>query len=181
MLADLTIRTLLPADLSTVEAWLLDYVQQHRTWWSRAYGTEPRSSLKDVVAAELADLVSDAEKDGHTVRVLAKTAEPGAAAGIPLGIVVARTQLDRFMGLQVGTLSWIYVAEQARGTGAADHLMATAESWFVEQGATGRMVFVTAKNPKAVRLYVRHGYRIADHRMLKGFPDRNNQLPAKPG
>lgn len=167
MSSPLTLRSLLPSDMQTVESWLRDYVQQHRAWWKSAYGAEPKSTLDEVVASELGDLVKDAERDEYFVRLLAAETVPGAANGSPAGIVIARLQLDRFMGLQIGTLSWIYVDPLARGSGAANQLMEAAESWFTERDAEGRMVFVTEVNAQAVRLYERHGYKVVDHRMLK--------------
>ena len=162
-------RPLLPSDLPTVEVWLRDYVREHRAWWTEAYGAEPGTPLEAVVAAERDDLVDHATRDDHLVRVLASAAEPGRAGrGAPLGIVFARMERDRYMGLRVGTLGWIYVDPAARGSGASARLMDAAEAWFVERGAAGRKVYVTAANARAVRVYERHGYRVVDHRMLRG-------------
>ncbi len=167
MSSQLTLRNLLPSDLPTVRAWLRDYIQQHRAWWSDAYGTAPAAALDEVVASELADLAKDAEREGYFVQLLAPDSGPGTAAGPPVGIVLARLQTDRFMGLQVGTLGWIYVDPPSRGSGAADRLMNAAESWFTDRAAEGRMVFVTGANAQAVRMYERHGYQVVDFRMLK--------------
>ena len=157
------LRPLLPSDLPTIDAWLRDYVAEHRAWWTEAFGAEPGTPLAEAAAAEREDLVRFSERDDHLVRVLA-----GAADGAPLGVVLARVRQDRYMGLLIGQLAWIYVAPAARGSGASARLMDAAEAWFVERGAAGREVFVTAANARAVGVYERHGYRVVDYRMLKG-------------
>jgi ribosomal protein S18 acetylase RimI-like enzyme len=89
-----------------------------------------------------------------------------AGTSSPLGIVSARKQPDRFMGFEVGILSWIYVDPLARGRGIADALMEATGAWMNEQGVEGRQVYVTIGNEAAVSLYRRHGYKAADYRML---------------
>ena len=82
------------------------------------------------------------------------------------GIVFAQKRQDRYMGFEVGALSWIYVDEATRGQGVSTALMTAAGDWMTAQGVRGREVFVTAQNTAAVRLYERHGYQVVDHRML---------------
>lgn len=145
-------------DAPTVQRWLRTYLGEHLAWWAEAYGRAPESSLDGLVRRDWDDLLEAGASDAAFVRVL-----EGAS---PLGIVSARTQADRFMGFEVGVLSWIYVDEAARGRGAADALMEAAGAWMHGQGVEGRQVFVTIANPAAVRLYERHGYRTVDYRML---------------
>jgi len=93
-----------------------------------------------------------------------------AEATGPLGVVSATLREDRYMGVPVGVLSWLYVAEAARGTGVSSLLMDAAEGWMNAQGVQGREVFVTSENIAAVKLYERFGYRVVDARMLGAAP-----------
>lgn len=168
MHASTTLRPLLPSDLPAVETWLRNFIAEHRAWWTDAYGAGPGTPLEDVVAAERDDLIGYAERDDHLVRVCASVDESDDAnGGTPVGVVYARVRQDRYMGLKIGVLGWIYVDPAGRGRGVAAELMTYAEAWFVERHADGREVFVTAANERAVGLYRRHGYRVVDHRMLK--------------
>ena len=74
------------------------------------------------------------------------------------------------MGILVGVLSWLYVAEVARGTGVSSRLMDAADTWMSAQGVQGREVFVTSENVAAIGLYERFGYRVVDARMLGAAP-----------
>ena len=82
------------------------------------------------------------------------------------GIVRAGLRADRTMGFQIGVLQWIYLAPEARGRGGADELMRHALAWMDARNVSGREVFVTVLNPAAVALYRRHGFEVADYRML---------------
>lgn len=165
------LRTLQPAtDAAPLADWLRDYLQRHRDWWAAAYGSPPQRDLDDLVAGEWDDLVEDAARPDHFVRLLAPDPAPGAPQGEPLGVVHARLQACHFTALPLGVLAWIYVTPAARGAGAGDRLMTAAHAWMAARGVRGRQVYVTAANAAAVRLYERHGYRVADHRMLGGPP-----------
>jgi ribosomal protein S18 acetylase RimI-like enzyme len=152
------IRPLRENDATVVQLWLSDYLGEHRAWWAAAYGREPESSLEELVRRDWDDLCEASGSVSSFVR----------AAGVssPVGIVSARKQPDRFMGFEVGILSWIYVDPLARGRGVADALMEAAGVWMSGQGVEGRQVYVTIGNEAAVRLYQRHGYKAADYRML---------------
>ena len=154
------LRPLRPDDAPTVQRWLTAYLGEHLAWWAEAYGRAPESSLDELVQRDWDDLVEAGASDTTFVRVLEDAS--------PLGIVSARTQSERFMGFEVGVLSWIYVDEAARGRGVADRLMDAAGAWMGERGVKGRQVYVTIGNAAAVRLYERHGYRTVDYRMLGG-------------
>lgn len=72
----------------------------------------------------------------------------------------------RYLGWPVGVLSWLCVEPARRGEGHASTLIEQARAWMDRRGARGREVFVTAANEGALAVYLRHGYRIVDHRML---------------
>lgn len=88
-----------------------------------------------------------------------------------LGVVMANLRTDRYLGIELGVLSWIYVAEAARGQGVANILMEAADHWMHEKGVEGREVFVTEANHTAIRLYERFGYQVTDSRMLGASPE----------
>ena len=152
------LRHLAPTNETTVKAWLEPYLTQHLTWWTTAYGAAPRHSLEMLVNREWDDLfVKSRAAEGFVC--VAETTEP-------LGVVCASLREDRYMGITVGVVSWLYVAEAARGTGVSGHLMDAADGWMRAQGAQGREVFVPSENAAAVKLYERFGYRVVDARML---------------
>ena len=149
-------------DEQVVGSWLRDYLVDHLNWWHEAYGRAPERSLSELVAEDWQALLEDGASDDAFVRVLV---DPG-----PLGVVRARKQRDRYMGFDVGVLSWIFVDPSARGSGASGVLMEAADEWMATQGVGGRMVYVTASNGAAVDLYGRFGYRVIDYRMLAPAP-----------
>ena len=142
-----------------MEAWLAAYLAEHQAWWTRAYGQAPVSTVSELVARDWHDLESAASDAERLVAV----AEQG---GAPLGIVQAKTRVDRYMGFRVGVLDWIYVDAAARGRGVSGRLMAHALAWMDTQEVRGREVFVTAENASAVALYRRHGFTVVDFRLL---------------
>lgn len=159
------LRSLEPTDETTVKAWLRPYLTEHLTWWTAAYGTAPRHSLETLV-----------DREWDELRNRSRTAEAFicvAEANEPLGVVFATLREDRDMGVPVGVLSWLYVAEGARGTGVSRLLMDAADAWMSAQGVLGREVFVTSENVAAVRLYERFGYKVVDARMLGSAPQGN--------
>lgn len=158
----INLRPLEPTDELTVKTWLGPYLTQHLTWWTAAYGTAPRHSLGTLIDREWDDLSTKSRAAKRFVCV-AETTEP-------LGVVSADPREDRYMGVTVGVLSWLYVAEVARGTGVSSLLMDAAEGWMNAQGVQGREVFVTSENIAAVKLYERFGYRVVDARMLGSAP-----------
>lgn len=153
----LPVRGLREADAPVVQAWLRTYLAEHLSWWQAAYGSLPASDLAELVGRDWQELIG-ADPDRQWVRV--------AGEHRAQGIVFAEKRRDRYMGFEVGVLSWIYVDETARGQGVSTALMTAAGDWMTAQGVRGREVFVTAQNTAAVRLYERHGYRVVDHRML---------------
>ena len=153
----LPVRAMREEDAPTVQAWLQTYLADHLAWWTRAYGRPPASELSGLVRRDWQELIG-ADPTRQWVRV---AGEPRAQ-----GIVFAEKRLDRYMGFEVGVLSWIYVDADARGQGVSSALMTAAGAWMTAQGVGGREVFVTAQNAAAVRLYERHGYQVVDHRML---------------
>lgn len=156
------LRKLEPTDETTVKTWLRPYLAQHLTWWAAAYGITPRRSLQDLVSREWDDLLTASRALEGFVGVAEDT--------LALGVVYARLREDRYLGIPVGVLSWLYVAEEARGVGVSTRLMKAADGWMAAQGAEGREVFVTSENTPAVKLYERFGYRVMDARMLGPAP-----------
>lgn len=58
-----------------------------------------------------------------------------------------------------GFINSLFVDEDMRGSGLAQHLIAAAEAHFAVQGAGATKLFALAKNPLAQRFYERVGYR----------------------
>ena len=156
------LRTLRATDETTVKTWLRPYLTQHLAWWAAAYAAAPRHTLGLLVDREWDDL-------------LAASRAPGGFVGVtedvrPLGVVYASLREDRYLGIPVGVLSWLYVVAEARGQGVSSVLMQAAEGWMTAQGAEGREVFVTSENTPALKLYRRFDYRVVDARMLGPAP-----------
>ena len=158
-MADFQFRPLLSSDRAAVEAWLGAYLAEHQAWWTRASGQAPVSELSALVARDWHDL-EDAASDSARLVAVAEL------DGVPLGIVQAKTRVDRYMGFRVGVLDWICVDTAARGRGVSGALMSHALAWMDAQDVRGREVFVTAENAAAVALYRRHGFTVVDFRML---------------
>ncbi len=152
-----SLRELRGEDAPTIQSWLHTYLAEHLAWWQQVYGAPPESDLSELVQRNWQELM-EAGSPRQWVRVIGEAK--------PQGIVLAETRQDRYMGFEVGVLSWIYVEPGARGQGVAAALMTGANEWMAAQGVRGKEVFVTAQNVAAVRLYQRHGYQICDHRML---------------
>ncbi|WP_407570200.1 GNAT family N-acetyltransferase [Deinococcus altitudinis] len=155
----MSFRQLEPRDEATVRGWLTVFLRQHQDWWAAGYDRSPAATLPELVERDWQELVQAAASPQRLVAVL-------DVGGQAAGIVQAGVRADRSMGFQIGVLQWIYVAPEARGQGLADRLMRHALDWMDAQGVSGREVFVTALNPAAVRLYERHGFGVADYRML---------------
>ena len=161
----MSIRPLKADDEPLVRQWLAAYLAEHQRWWAQGYGREAAADLTELAQRDWHELEQASRSGRHLVAVL-------DVDGAPAGIVQAGQRADRFQGFQIGVLQWIYVAPQHRGQGLADELMRRALAWMDAQNVSGREVFVTALNPAAVALYRRHGFEVADYRMLaQGGPD----------
>ena len=157
-------RPLEPRDEATVRGWLAVFLRQHQDWWAAGYGQLPQAALPELVERDWQELEQAAASPHSLVAVFeAGGLEVGGQAA---GIVRAGIRADRTMGVQIGVLQWIYLAPEVRGQGGADDLMRHALAWMDTRNVSGREVFVTALNPAAVALYRRHGFEVADHRML---------------
>jgi ribosomal protein S18 acetylase RimI-like enzyme len=78
-----------------------------------------------------------------------------ASDGAPVGMVaIVRDVNDDDLAWLVG----MWVDPDARGTGIADELIATALDWAETEQFTGVRLHVTEGNGPAERLYVRHGF-----------------------
>jgi ribosomal protein S18 acetylase RimI-like enzyme len=159
-----TIRPLESADEPLVRGWLDTFLRQHQDWWAVGYGRPPTASVTELVERDWQELEQASQSSaGESPRSLVAILE---AEGQAVGIVQAGLRADRTVGIQIGVLQWIYLAPEARGHGLADRLMAHALAWMDARNVVGREVFVTALNPAAVALYRRHGFEVADYRML---------------
>ncbi|MCM3922190.1 GNAT family N-acetyltransferase [Frankia sp. AiPs1] len=76
-------------------------------------------------------------------------------AGAAVGMVQGYTPTDRPWLRELGAM---WVAPAARGTGAADVLLATAVTWAIRSGAEAVKLWVAPRNLPARRLYVRNGF-----------------------
>lgn len=144
-------------DETTVKDWLGDYLTQHIDWWSEAYGVAPQTKLETLIKEEWAELLEAVSKEETFVNV---------AGDKPAGIVYVRTRHDKYLGVEIGVLAWIYVSPEARGQNVSAQLLDAASVWMKTRAVGGREVYVTAQNGSAVRLYERHDYSVVDHRML---------------
>ena len=155
----MSIRPLQADDEPQVRQWLVAYLADHQRWWAQGYGRKATADLTELARSDWHELEQASHSDRHLVAVL----ERGGQAA---GIVQAGQRADRFQGFQIGVLQWICVDPARRGQGVADELMRHALAWMDAQEVCGREVFVTALNPAAVALYRRHGFEVADYRML---------------
>ena len=160
----MSVRPLHANDEATVRGWLEVFLRQHQDWWAAGYDRQPLAALPELVERDWQELEQAAASPQSLVAVL----EVGGleVGGQVAGIVQAGVRADRTMGFQIGVLQWIYVAPERRDQGLADQLMCHALAWMDTRNVSGREVFVTALNPAAVVLYRRHGFEVADHRML---------------
>ena len=164
---DLTLRSLRETDEIVVKTWLRPYLREHLGWWEAAYGVAARVPLEDLVRREWNDLLGASRAADSFVSLAER---PGEAAPEPLGAVLAACRDDRYLGIKLGVLGWLYVAEAARGQGVSSRLLGAADTWMSTQQVEGREVFVTSENRAAVAAYRRFGYRAVDTRMLGPAP-----------
>lgn len=162
------LRTLKATDEATVKSWLRPYLAEHLAWWAAAYAAAPRYTLDALIEREWAEVLAGSRDPERFVGVAHNTSQSAQ----PLGVVYASLREDRYLGIPVGVLSWLYVAQQARGKGASSLLLEAADGWMAAQGAEGRELFVTAANTPALKRYERFGYRVVDARMLGPAPRR---------
>ncbi|ABD10050.1 acetyltransferase [Frankia casuarinae] len=80
-----------------------------------------------------------------------------AVAGEAAGMVQGFTPVGRPWLRELGAM---WVAPEARGTGAADTLLATAIDWARQAGAEAVKLWVVPGNRPARRLYARHGFLV---------------------
>lgn len=153
-------------DKPAVYAWLRAFLRGHLATASRAAGTpwsdariDERIDRGGLLAREWQALADASQAEDQLVAV----AREGARA---VGIVHAMEQQDRYLGLRLGALSWIFVEPVSRGSGAGDLLMEAAHDWMRQRGLAAAEIFVTADNTPALALYRRHGYAVADHRLI---------------
>ncbi len=168
--APISLHPLEAEDEAPVRAWIDTFLRQHCAWWSAAITGEPwppeiirrHMEARDAVGREWRELWHARDHQDAFVRV---ARDPGAR-GRRLGVVYAEVKKDRYLGSPLGVLSFIYRDPGGERRGVADLLMQAATEWMAWRGVVAREVFVTSHNRPAIALYERHGFRIADHRML---------------
>jgi GNAT superfamily N-acetyltransferase len=156
----------LTRDKPAVYAWLRAFLRWHLESFSRAAGLQWSAAQIDeridrggLLEREWQALAAASQGEVELVAVVRE----GTRA---VGIVHASEQQDRYLGLRLGVLSWIFVEPVSRGSGASDLLLQAARDWMKERGLTVAEVFVTADNAAALALYRRHRFAIADHRLI---------------
>ncbi len=103
------------------------------------------------------------------------------------GTVVGQLNLGRFIDPSVGYVSVFYVAPQWRGKGVADGMEQYATDWFKRRGFASARLSVTPSNVRAVRFYLRSGWRdlgpredkLALHNMDRTFAHKSIGEEAK--
>jgi len=86
--------------------------------------------------------------------------------GSPAGVLLASCQDHPFAPIKYATETAWWIAEEARGKGAAEMLEAY-EAWAVEQGCAFAGMAALASFPRAGIIYRRRGYREAETHFLK--------------
>jgi ribosomal protein S18 acetylase RimI-like enzyme len=81
----------------------------------------------------------------------------------PLGFIV--TVLSDFAGIRQMNVESIYVAEEARGAGVAQALLAKAADLASAKGAMSVRLDVSANNTAAIKAYVAAGFVVTRHQM----------------
>lgn len=153
-------------DKPAVYAWLRAFLRWHLAAFSRSAGLpwseaqiDARIDRGGLLAREWQALADASQTEDQLVAV----AREGTRA---VGIAHATEQHDRYLGLRMGALSWIFVEPVSRGSGAGDLLVQAAHDWMKQRGLFAAEIFVTADNAPALALYRRHGYAVADHRLI---------------
>ena len=75
------------------------------------------------------------------------------------GTVVGQLNLGQFIDPSVGYVSVFYVTPAWRGKGVADAMEQYATDWFKRRGFASARLSVTPSNVRAVRFYLRSGWR----------------------
>lgn len=173
-----SIRAMIESDAERIRAWLADWLAEHIAGWCEAYGlnwtaTDIHTHMDGhgLVEREWQELSTAAADPERFVRLV-------IAEGAPAGIIYLEQRMDRYLGVPIGVLSWIYVDPSHRHRGLALQLVAEGHKWFAERKVTVSEVFVTKGNDGAVAAYGRGGYRVLDHRMLAVIGRRDGKGPA---
>lgn len=168
---DLPLTPLNSDDVQQIWPWLQQHLRWHLAHWAAQANldwsdddVERRIVDGRLVQREWAALLGASAAPDAVVRVLRR----GDRA---VGVVHAEERPDRYLGVNVGVLSWLHVAEAERGRGYARPLVEAATAWFQERKLTLAEVFVTAENEAAVKAYARGGFAVVDHRMLRATPE----------
>lgn len=164
----LSLTSLEPDDVEQIWPWLVEHLKWHLRCWSDALdlgwddeAIDVRMRAGRLVEGEWVQVCTAAEDDSALVRV-------ARVDGEAVGLVVADRRHDRYLGLDLGVLSWIYVSPAHRRAGVGTALMDEAMGWMEREGLRASEVFVTAANEAAISRYRAQGYRVVDHRMFRG-------------
>lgn len=157
MAADWTIRRATLDDLPTVCALGEDLAALHHEAWPTLF-------------APAAGGERDAPHWRESICGEGRAAFLAERAGQALGFITLGLGEDRHSLLQ--PVRWVKVVsvcvrDAARGQGVGSGLMATAEAWSREQGASEVRLVVWAFNRRALRLYEELGYELRSHTLGK--------------
>jgi ribosomal protein S18 acetylase RimI-like enzyme len=97
--------------------------------------------------------------DDMAARMLTGTSFGGFVDGVLSGLAVFAKPKNRKTG-HTGELGAMYVRADARGTGLADALVEAVIDQAVATGTEQIKLTVNAENPRAIKLYERHGFRM---------------------
>lgn len=112
--------------------------------------------------------------DRYIQRLRAKlAADPEGCLHVWLdGAVVGQVNLGCFIDPSIGYIGVFYVIPEWRGKGIADAMEQYAMAWFQRHGFASARLSMTPSNVRAVRFYLRNGWRDLGPREDK--PELNN-------
>jgi len=88
------------------------------------------------------------------------SADPNSCVFIWLdGEVVGQMNLGRFNNENIGYVHFFYVIPEWRGKGVAKTMAEFTDEWFRQRGFTTALLSVSMDNGRAVRFYVRQGWK----------------------
>ena len=107
-------------------------------------------------------LLAELEKPASEAALLIAEANDGSPVG-----AVAIEQSTHFTGEPQDYIGELAVIDDAEGTGAGAALLAAAESWARQHGATRIALDTGAANTRARAFYARHGYAEESVKLVK--------------
>lgn len=125
--------------------------------FSRAGHSDPGDDFDSVLVASR-EYLHEILARGADSRTLLATSADGDLAGYLIAVVHPPNPLTSSGAVRTGLIDELFVAEAARGSGAAGELMLAGEDWFREQGAERVEVGAYAWNSDALAFYKHHGF-----------------------